>query len=625
MSCTQSMRIYRKESMLAFICLFMPGLALDWLREKYIFPDRNLKQRAIEYAIAVLSLNYIVITIWVFFGEAGGSLINNLNQYTIFAWKYLSCAFTLAAAFFFLEAFIRNGVQFSIIKRKSVQFLYWKQAACIYALLAFIMNAIRIFDNNFWEDEVYTIESLEMNTLEMIQYLAQRDSHPPLYYLIFRFICNILGKNGTVFHLVSVIPYMVILILALTAVWKWFGKEAAIILITMVSFMPNAVIYHVEARMYAWAELFVFLSFLGLYGILVKARSKDYLCFTIFSLCAAYTHYYCLIAVAFFYVVLLCEAFVGRDRKKIRKALAVYVCTFLGYLPWAGFLLGVFQRHCGYFWATDILTVKDCMDYIFDIKYGGLLLFVWFFAAIAVILKETGVLVMKYSMTEHSRKKKCSIMLCMGDACLTKKCIWIFAGFISIFGTMAVGIIVSELFRPLFVLRYFYPVLIIAWLILSVSISSMKYKTFYTCVITACILVFALPEYAGRFHADKESFQNLNATLQLTQNSIGKDDTILTNIGALNRSVLEYYYPETAHQMIDTLAMMEDDVQYWLFADQTLAWAIQENVEEADSGFIEIVNNGEIGGHSICIYQIAQKDQAMQILKNLMEKESYCH
>lgn len=605
--------------MLAIICLFMPGLILNWLRDKYILPNRNLKQRVFAYAVETLMLNYIVITIWVLFGEYGGDLVNSLNQYTIFAWKYLSCAFILVVAAVLLEIFIREGVQLSIIRMKSVQFLYWKQAVCIYALLAFIMNVIRIFDNNFWEDEVYTIESLGMDTLEMIQHLAQRDSHPPLYYLIFHFVCNMFGKNGTVYHFVSLIPYIVMLVLALTIVWKWFGKEASIIFITLFSFMPNAVTFHVEVRMYAWAELFVFLSFLGLFGILLKGRCKDYLCFAIFSLCAAYTHYYCLIAVAFFYVVLLFEALVGRDKKKIGKVVAVYLCTIIGYLPWAGFLLSTFQRRCDYFWATDILTVKECMDYIFNVRYGELLLFVWFFAAIAVITKETGVLVMKYSVMEQSTKKKCSIMICMEDVRLTKECIWILAGFICIFGTMAVGIIVSELVRPLFVLRYFYTVLIIAWLILSVCISLMKFRTFYTLVITACILVFALPEYASRFHAEKESSQNLNTTLQMTQNQIGENDVILTNLGALDRNVLEYYYPEIAHQMIYPSFMMEEDVRYWLFADQNLALAIQEYIEE-DAGFIEIVNNGEMSGQSICIYQIVQKDRAKQILENFMEE-----
>lgn len=604
--------------MLAIICLFMPGLVMHWLRGKYILPERNLKQSVIAYAIEILFLNYLVITVWVLLGEYGGNLVNNLNQYTIFAWKYLSCAFTCAVGTVIIEKYIRNGVRFSIIKSKSVKFFYWKQTVCIYALLVFVMNAVRVFDNNFWEDEVYTIESLGMGTFKMMKFLAESDAHPPLYYLIFRFVCYILGENGVVYHFVSLIPYLAVLILAVTVVWKWFGKEASIILITLVSLMPNAVTYHVEARMYAWAELFIFLSFLSLFGILAKGRGKDYLCFTLFSLCAAYTHYYCLIAVAFFYVILLCEALVGRDKKKIGKVVAVYLGTIVGYLPWAGFLLSVFQRYCEYFWATDILTVKDCVDYIFDTKCGDFLLFVWVFAVIAVMLKETGVLVI-----EHSPKKKCSVILCIGDVCLSKKCIWILAGFISIFGTMAVGIIVSELFRPLFVLRYFYPVLIIAWLILSVCISSVKYKTFYTFVITACILISALPEYAGRFHADKVSSQNLNTTLQLTQNRIGKDDVILTNIGALDRSVLEYYYPETAHQMINPSFMMEDDVQYWLFVDQNLAFALQEYMEKADIGLSKTVNEGEIGGQSICIFQILWKDQAKQILKSLLEQGSF--
>lgn len=205
--------------------------------------------------------------------------------------------------------------------------------ASIYAVILFALNFVRIFDNNFWADEAFTT-NLVANTVPVIIQKTAADVHPPLYYLIVKLGYTLAGNQGWMFHLISLFPCAIILIFSLTAIWNRFGKETAVILITLAALSKNAVRYNVEVRMYSWGALFVLLSFYCLYLILDEESTKHYILFTLSSLAAAYTHYYCLVSVAFFYVVLLVLCFFAKRlnwKKVLGGVYALLSLICLGY------------------------------------------------------------------------------------------------------------------------------------------------------------------------------------------------------------------------------------------------------------------------------------------------------
>lgn len=55
-----------------------------------------------------------------------------------------------------------------------------KYIVVFYTIILFSLNIVRIFDNNFWEDEAFTIWLSRMNIANMISETA-KDVHPPLY------------------------------------------------------------------------------------------------------------------------------------------------------------------------------------------------------------------------------------------------------------------------------------------------------------------------------------------------------------------------------------------------------------------------------------------------------------
>lgn len=241
----------------------------------------------------------------------------------------------------------------------------WKNILLIcFAVFICLLNLVRINDNYFWGDEAFTINLIRMNVGKLLVTTGM-DVHPPLYYLILKFICTIFGEHGYILHLVSVIPILLVTIFSLIKVRKYFGNKAVAVFIALSTLMESSLVYNVEVRMYSWAFLFVFLCFWYSYELILQPYSKkNWWMFTVTGLASAYTHYYALISVAFIYASLFIILLI-RDRKTFKASMVCSGITVLGYLPWLYFLLGAFKRSSDGWWSTQIPTIQNCINFVF--------------------------------------------------------------------------------------------------------------------------------------------------------------------------------------------------------------------------------------------------------------------
>ena len=158
----------------------------------------------------------------------------------------------------------------------------------------------------------------KMTVQEMLRATAG-DVYPPLYYFFTMAAYRVFGATGWAYRLVSIIPYVIGLVLVLTVIRRRFGKGTTILMVTFMSVMSQAVTYNVEVRMYSWAALFVLLSYYALYMIILDGKVPSYVLFVLASLGAAYTHYYAMVSVAFFYLALFVMAVKKKSKRKIAR------------------------------------------------------------------------------------------------------------------------------------------------------------------------------------------------------------------------------------------------------------------------------------------------------------------
>lgn len=482
-------------------------------------------------------------------------------------------------------------------KNKKLDYQY--VMAAFYACILFAMNCIMVFNMNFWSDEGYSIMLSRMSLSDMLNATAG-DVHPPLYYILLQIICRLTGFSWISYRFLSVIPYGILLIFALTVIWKKFGKEPAIIWITFASLLNTVVEYNVQVRMYSWGTLFVMMSFYCLYESLEHNRKRDYAAFVVMSLGAAYTHYYCLISVSFFFIVLLAAAIIER-KKYLKKGLIACAVTVLAYLPWFFVLLKTFNRTQESYWMEETPSLKECLLSLFRSKYQAVFLIIFLVITIVFMACKTGMLKLRFSSWESF-----TLSITASDFHMDKRTAWLAAGVLSVFGTIMAGLIVSSVFRPMFTVRYVYPVSAVAWLVLGICLAKYKKKAVLTAVIVFLVLKGGLPNYIANYNTRKYEESRLKTVLNATAGEISKNDVVLTDVALFEWTIIATYYPEAEVQLTDTdvLGDLDKNVNYWMFMGGELENGMRQELIEQGYRAVSIVKDGNLGRIPVYVYRL---------------------
>ncbi|MCI8550402.1 MAG: glycosyltransferase family 39 protein [Lachnospiraceae bacterium] len=595
--------------MIALFCLLIPPLALVCLRERLLGNHKTIYISALTYAFSVLALNGILMFLLSYVFHSEDELLFKLNHHNGFACKYIIMSIVLAFAEPYAERFFRTKMTLKIHlgSRRLPEFRHLRIFAALYALVLFLLNFIRIFNDNFCLDETFSVNLIQHSLPGILEGTAA-DVHPPLYYLFLKAGHIIFGNQGWMFHLVSLIPYAIILIFALTVIWKKFGKEAAVILITLAGISNNAAYYSVEVRMYSWASLFVLLSFYELYNILSAEKNKHYVLFALFSLAAAYTHYYALISVAFFYVIILLLA--CRKKLHMKNVLITCLCTIVGYLPWFFVLLETFVTKIDTFWLKNYPGFKESMNYLFSDQFTPVCWGIFLLGIVLAFLYESNII-----QFQKGENKKITISVTFDNFHFSHLLTWMTAGIVSVIGTITVGILVSKLLRPFWVAHYAYPVSIVAWMILGITISKLKGKKVYTLLIVAYLLLLSIPAYQELYTFEKQANRAHQATLAATVEQIAEEDVILSNNEHMWDVFAPYYYPGISTETVNPFALpaLKENTTYWLFFinDNVPEMApVYYEIEKQGFSYEQIVTNGSFGMHTVNVYRIESQAAA---------------
>lgn len=458
--------------------------------------------------------------------------------------------------------------------------IVWRIVGIVYSLVLCAINFLRIFDGNFWGDESFSVILARMSFGDMLHETAM-DVHPPLHYILEMVLNRILGDHGWVYHLGAFIPYFIGLVFILTAIWKRFGKETALLMVTFTSILSISIQYNVEVRMYSLAALFVLMSYYFLYGILSRGDNRSYALFVLTSLGAAYTHYYAMLTICFYYLALLIWTI--KKRIPFKKLVITYAVTIAAYLPWGLVLLSALSRTADDFWMTDIPSIQDILLFIFEPENEALTI-------LLLVLSVAGI---GYAFA----KKKSS-----------DENIWLLWGVIGLLGTTGIGLLASYIVRPVFLIRYIYPGVVAFWLAASVAIGKLKYKQLIAAILIVITLVGSFPIYLEENKNNKAGNQNCDRTYSELSKVIHEGDMIWTNGGHLNWTILDCYFDNINHMKIsrgyDGLEAGEGRWLLWTYDLESgdYFWLNYRGFEVE-----EVYHDGLLGDNWIHLYKIKKK------------------
>lgn len=326
-----------------------------------------------------------------------------------------------------------------------------------------------ITNESLWYDESYTGSIVRQPLADIIN-ITGGDNHPPLYYMMLRIFTLIFGNTVLSLRAFSVIGALALASLGIGPVRRAMGERAGILFTFLTMIMPITFAMAQEARMYTWAAFLVTGS--ALYGYLGcdEGKTRDWILFGLFSVAAAYTHYYALLAVIM--IVALIFLMTLLKKKKLVPFLYAVAAIVIAYIPWLVKLLGAMGRVRQSYWIPPVTAdvIQKVFVYPFSNKfsipaYPNLPAFGYMIAAIII---SWGII----SQIFNKNKKVIMPVIAMGGYLLT----------------IIAGITASWVIRPVLVERYMVVVLGLFMMALAYGIDNLGKKTAPVIIAAALIL-----------------------------------------------------------------------------------------------------------------------------------------
>ena len=214
----------------------------------------------------------------------------------------------------------------------------WRIAHLVLLVLGAAYLVSGAFTPALWFDESYTVGLMNHDFWEMCV-IASYDVHPHLYYILLKLVTMVTGNSVIVMRLFSVLAGVLLGVLGYTHIRRDFGAGTGFWFSFFTFAMPVMFKYALQIRMYSWAALFVTLAAIYAWRAAYQQDrwKKNWILFAVFSLAAAYTHYFGLFSV--FVLNLFLLAYVLKNRAHVLRWLLFGAIQIAAYLPGAWVLL----------------------------------------------------------------------------------------------------------------------------------------------------------------------------------------------------------------------------------------------------------------------------------------------
>lgn len=338
-----------------------------------------------------------------------------------------------------------------------------KKSTAVLICIVSLFWLVLCWKKYLWADEAYTLAMIKHNITEICNYTAA-DVHPPLYYIMLKCFSKIFGHTILVARMCSFIPNVLILVFGAWWLTKRSTVKSANIFVILMFCSPFFMQYVSEIRMYTWGAFFVFVSGIAAYEI-VKSKENLYInlmLLIIFGVLAAYTHYFALVSVGIIYIILF-FVIISRRRYLFMGYILAVETSIILYMPWiTKFISQIKFKIDNPYWIAPITldTIKGYFIQIFQ-PMDGNMYSVYFLWIVTIFL----IVILIYLIYLNEFKNADITIL----------------GILIPLLTVGVGIIISLMIRPIFIIRYTipsFPFFIISCAIIFGNIKSRKILSF---------------------------------------------------------------------------------------------------------------------------------------------------
>lgn len=580
------------------ITLLLPLVSIGIWRQ-YVLKNNGKNGQAVtggkgEYVLRYLSCLLCMLVIpWILLSVSsndGNTILRKLLESREYAVKVLCLEISMMLVYAIAELFVEEAKAGKHEKIRSViskladsrtwgVFRKYIGPAAVLALAVLVvcLNFSMMFDRVLWGDEAFSANTAGKSIGGILQVMYYWENHPPLYYYWLKLFGTLFGFSVPVFHLASLVPFVIGLVLALTVVRKHFGMLPATFFV-MISGLGQACLeYNLEVRMYALAFLGVMGCFYCSYRVIADGSRKTWTGMVLWALEAAYCHYYALVAVGimlFFTGVAVWIKYRGNTWK---KGVLAIIAFFVGYAPWLYFLYAGIRTVSNSWWMTEILGLDKSLEIVMGgRRMNGIVfpLVVLFLLVILVVDSSVFSVEKGYVRLQKPSVKK-----------WTDKTYAMAVGTCTILGTIAFAYLLSIVMAPMLAQRYLYPLSAVAMIMLVIGSSRVlelvaeleksSWKGLECLARIVLVVLLAMMFVMGirNYRECYDSFEQQKVATDETLDLIGTPDEdvqMVTNgVKHLGWTVLYYYYPD--NEIVNGDYNQADSDRFWYFTPNELS------------------------------------------------------
>ncbi len=482
------------------------------------------------------------------------------------------------------------------------------------AVIVVILNISLMFDNVVWGDEAFSANTAKNSLYGVIEILYYYDNHPPLHYIWIKLFGDIFGHSIPIYHLASLVPFIIGIVLVVTVVRKEFGNIPAAFFVVISGLGASCLEYNLEIRMYSLAFLGVLGAFYCSYRVISTGKKAAWIGMVLWALEAAYSHYYALVAVGVLLFFTGIAVWIRNGGKYWIKGLVAIIVFLIGYAPWLYFLFTAIKNISGNWWMTDILGLNQTIEMIMG--YKGLS--VCIFPIVLVLLFILLIVECKLIKIETVEGKKDIVFNKPSIKEWSNEMYAIVVGVATIIGTVGFAYLLSYAMKPMLAQRYMYPLSAVTFIILVIELSRIfalakKYeekigkKTLrfivkgFALTFLSLFLVIGIDNYKNYRDLSIDQSIKTNATL----NVIGKpgEDTMFVTNGVkhLGWTIFPCYFPGT--EFINGTCYGATKDKFWYFNPTPIG---EEDVKRLTEMGYDVISYGQmqISQYEFSLYYI---------------------
>lgn len=377
---------------------------------------------------------------------------------------------------------------------------------------------------------------LTRHNMSEIMRLIPEDYSPPLYTVLLKGWTLVFGETLAAMRSFSMLIMWGMIFLAAFPVRAAFGKRASVLCMLLNTLSYINFLFVPEIRPTVLAYFFVAAAAIYAYLAFFFEYRYAYVCMTVFSILAMYTHNIAMMAALSFYIFVSVFSLAEQSYKKMMRFLVSGVICAAAYIPWLGVVLKQFGNVKKNYWSSSEVSIDEIISWTCSIHFKQSL----FMLLIIVILCITLLLcLLKFKNIKSFEElggvvknhrtdiKKSLLLLCFYA------------------GPIGMILLFSIIGHPIITPRYFYLCSAIVLIALAAFVGKFADKKTYAAFAAIIIACFCVNLFNEKKELDESDFAEMIETISKNE------DAAFLHIHEWSMGIMTYYFPNADHYVCD--------------------------------------------------------------------------